>query len=89
MYSLYVAILTAILLQVKTFVLCYRHYYQEVLPGEVQMFLELWQQGLSYANLPILDSCTYSHSYRPEAPDARVKYVAQKASCFRMHLYNF
>ena len=27
-------------------------------------------------------SCTYSHSYCPEAPNARVKYVAHRASCY-------
>ena len=40
MYSLYVASLTAVLLQVETFVLYPRHYDQEVLPGEVQMFFK-------------------------------------------------
>ena len=40
MCSLWVAMLTAILLQVKTFVL-YPHYYnQEVLPVVVQMFVK-------------------------------------------------
>ena len=40
MCSLRVAILTAALLQVKTFVWYPRHYDQEVLPGEVQMFFK-------------------------------------------------
>ena len=63
MCSLWVAILTSVLLQVKAFVLYPCHYDQEVLPGEVQMFLGVWQQGLYFANLPLLGSCTYSHSY--------------------------
>ena len=40
MCSLQVAILTAVLLQVETFVLYPGHYDQEVLPGEVQMFFK-------------------------------------------------
>ena len=40
MCSLKVAILTAVLLQVKTFVLYPRHYDQEVLPQEVQIFFK-------------------------------------------------
>ena len=39
-YSLLVAILTAVLLQVKTFVLYPHHYDQEVLLGEVHMFFK-------------------------------------------------
>ena len=39
MCSLKVAILTAVLLQVKTFALYPRHYDQEMLPGEGQMLL--------------------------------------------------
>ena len=39
-YSLWVPILTTILLQVKTFVLYPHHYDQEVLPSEVQMFFK-------------------------------------------------
>ena len=35
-----VAILTAVLIQVKTFVFYPRHYDQEVLPVEVQMFVK-------------------------------------------------
>ena len=38
MCSLWVAILTAVLLQVKSFVLYPHHYDQEVFPEEVQMF---------------------------------------------------
>ena len=70
--SLKVAILTAVLLQLKTFLLYSRHYDQEVLRGEVQMFSRLWQQGRNFTNLPLLGSCTYSISYCPEAPNARV-----------------
>ena len=83
MCFLHVAILTAVLLKVKTFVLYPRHHDQEVLPGEVQMCSMLWQQGLNFAfsNLTLLGSCTYSHSYGPEAPYARVKYVAHGAFC--------
>ena len=40
MYSFKVAILTVVLLQVKTFVLYPRHYDQELLPVEVQMFVK-------------------------------------------------
>ena len=40
MCSLKVAIFTGALLQVKTIVLCPRHYDHEVLPGEVQMFFK-------------------------------------------------
>ena len=40
MCSLKEANFTAVLLQVKTFVLYPRHYDQEVLPGEVQMFFK-------------------------------------------------
>ena len=43
MCSLQVAILTAVLLEVKNFVLHPGHYDQEVLSGEVQVFLGLWQ----------------------------------------------
>ena len=52
------------------------HYDQEVLPGEVQMFLGLYQQGLNFANLPLLGSCTCPTLV------ARVKYVAHRASCY-------
>ena len=38
--ALWVAISTAVLLQVKTFVLYPRHYDQEALPEEVQMFFK-------------------------------------------------
>ena len=68
MYSLQKAIVTAALLQVKNFVLYPGHFDQEVLLGEVQMFLGFWQQGLNFANLHLLGSCTYSHSYCPVAP---------------------
>ena len=37
------------------------------------MSSRLWQQGLNFANLPLLGSCTYSHSYCPEAPNVLVK----------------
>ena len=50
-------------------------------PGKYRYFSRLWQQSLNFSNLLLLGSCTYSHSYCPEAPDACVKYVAQKASC--------
>ena len=43
------------------------------------MFFKALQQGLNFVNLPLLGSCTYSHSYCPEAPNARVKYVAHRA----------
>ena len=33
------------------------------------------KQSLNFANLPLLGSCTYSHSYCLEAPNACVKYV--------------
>ena len=67
MYSLWAAILTPILLQVKTFVLYPHHYDQEVLPKEVQMFFKAWQQGLNFATLPLFGSCTsYSHSCCPK-----------------------
>ena len=36
---------------------------------------------INFANLPLLGSSSYCHSYYPEAPNARVKYVAHKASC--------
>ena len=59
----------------KTFVLYPHHYDQEVLPGEVQMFFKALASRSNFANLPLLGSSTYSHSYCPEAPNARVKYV--------------
>ena len=43
------------------------------------MFLKGLQQGLNFANLPLLGSCTYSPSYCTEALNARVKYVAHRA----------
>ena len=52
-----------------------------MLPGKYRCFSRLWQQGLNFTSLPILSSCTYSQSYCPEAPNARVKYVAHRASC--------
>ena len=76
-----VAILTALLLLVKTFALCPCHYNQELLPGKYRCFSRLWQQNLNFANLPLLGSCTYSHSDCPGAPNACVKYVAHRASC--------
>ena len=51
-------------------------------PGKYRCFSRLWQQGLNFANLPLLGSCTYSHSFFPEAPNVRVKYVAHRASCY-------
>ena len=57
------------------------HYDQEMLPREVKMFFKALTQGFNFANLPSLDSCTYSHSYCPEAPSAHVKYVAHRAYC--------
>ena len=48
--------------------------------GKCRYFSRLWQQGLNFANSPILGSCTHS---LPEAPDARVKYVAHTASCYK------
>ena len=42
MSSLQVATLTDILLQVKTFVLYLRHYDQEVLHEDVQIFFKSW-----------------------------------------------
>ena len=64
----------------KTFVLYPYHYDQEMLPEEVQMFFKALK-GLNFANLPLLGNSTYSYSYCPEAPNARVKYVAHRASC--------
>ena len=81
MCSVKVAILIAVLLQVKTFVLYPLHYNQEVQMRKYRCFSRLWQQGLNFANLPLLGSGTSSHSYCPEAPDAHVKYVAHRASC--------
>ena len=57
-----VAILTAVLLQVKTFVLYSRHYDQEVLPREVKLSFKalatrfFWQQQL--CKFALLSSCT-------------------------------
>ena len=42
---------------------------------------KMWQPGLNSANLPLLGSWTYYHSYCHEAPIERVKYVAHGASC--------
>ena len=76
MCSLKVAIFTGVLLEVKTLVLYPYHYDHEVLPGEVQTFLRLCQQGLNFSNLPLFPlSCR-------EAPNAHVKYVAHRVSHF-------
>ena len=48
--------------------------------GKYRCFSRIIQQGLSFANLPLLGSCT-SHSYCPEASDPCIKYVAERASC--------
>ena len=42
--------------------------------------------SLKAANLPLLSSCTYSHSCCPEVPNVRVKYVAHRASCLKINL---
>ena len=49
-------------------------------PRKYRCFSRLWQQGLNFADLPLLGSCTYPHSYCPGAPDAHVKYVTHRAS---------
>ena len=43
--------------------------------GKYRCFSRLWQQGLNFVNLPLLGSCTCSHSNCPEAHNARVKHV--------------
>ena len=66
-------IFSAVLLQIKTFVL-YPHYYdQEVLHEEVQIFFKAWFLLAFIGQL-------YSY-FCPEAPNGRVKYVAHGASC--------
>ena len=81
MCSLKVAILTAVLLQVKAFVFYPCHYDQEVLPGEVQMFFKALEKVLTLQICLYWAADTCPHSYCPETPNARVKYVAHRASC--------
>ena len=75
MGSLKAAILTAVLLQIKAFVLYPRHYDQEVLPGEIQIFSRLGNKVLT------LQICLYWPAVLIPNLIARVKYVAHRASC--------
>ena len=77
MCSLKVTIFTGVLLQIKAFVLYPHRYDHEVLSGEVQtLFKALSKRSLKlfkFAFIPTL------------MPDARVKYVAHRASCLGSH----
>ena len=59
---------------------------KECSPRMYRCFSRLWQKGFSFADLPLLGSCIYSHSSCPGAPNARVKYVAHRASCCIINL---
>ena len=78
--------LTAVQLQVKTFVLylCTVVMIKKCSSGKCRCFSRFWQQGLNFAKLSLLGRCTYSHSYCSEAPNTRVKYVAHRFLLFRI-----
>ena len=85
MCSLWVAILTAVLLQVKTFVLYPHHYDPKRAPrGSTDVFQGFDNKVLTLQICFYSGSWTYSHSCTvpTEAPNARVKYVAHRASCY-------
>ena len=82
MCSLQVAILTAVLLQVKTFVLYPHHYDQEVPPVEVQMFFKALATRSWICRYAFIGELYLFPLLLPGAPYVRVKYVAHRASCF-------
>ena len=57
--SLKVAILTAVLLQVKSLDCIPVIMIKKFSLGKYRCFSRLWQQGLNFANLPSLGSCTF------------------------------